>query len=141
MSIRFKNPILEQGADPFVVLFEGKYYYVHSPYLDYMGWVYAGDVDEYIEDTTAATEEEQTTAAASDENTTSYLAMIGAAEGLNFRSGPGYDYSSEYTIPGGFYVRVTAVSEENPSWVYVTVEDDRYPYGTPGGWVLEDYLI
>ena len=30
MSIRFKNPILEFGADPFVVLFEGKYYYVYS---------------------------------------------------------------------------------------------------------------
>ena len=30
MSIQFKNPILEKGADPFVVLFEGKYYYVYS---------------------------------------------------------------------------------------------------------------
>ena len=30
MSVQFKNPILEKGADPFVVLFEGKYYYVYS---------------------------------------------------------------------------------------------------------------
>ena len=30
MAVRFKNPILEFGADPFVVLFEGKYYYVYS---------------------------------------------------------------------------------------------------------------
>ena len=30
MSVTFKNPILEKGADPFVVLFEGKYYYVYS---------------------------------------------------------------------------------------------------------------
>ena len=30
MAVRFQNPILEKGADPFVVLFEGKYYYVYS---------------------------------------------------------------------------------------------------------------
>ena len=30
MAVQFKNPILEKGADPFVVLFEGKYYYVYS---------------------------------------------------------------------------------------------------------------
>lgn len=30
MAVRFQNPILEYGADPFVVLFEGKYYYVYS---------------------------------------------------------------------------------------------------------------
>ena len=147
------------GYPVFAYAKEGKYYYVHSPYLDYMGWVYSGDVEEYKEqeDTTAAeeeqttasaeeqttapAEEQTTTAAASDENTTSYLAMIGAAEGLNFRSGPGSDYGANLVVPGGFYVRVTAVSEENPGWVYVTVEDDRYPYGSPSGWVLEEYLI
>ena len=147
------------GYPVFAYAKEGKYYYVHSPYLDYMGWVYSEDVEEYKEqeDTTAAeeeqttasaeeqttapAEEQTTTAAASDENSTSYLAMIGAAEGLNFRNGPGSDYGSELVVPGGFYVRVTAVSEENPGWVYVTVEDDRYPYGSPSGWVLEEYLI
>ncbi len=122
---------------------EGNYYYVHSPYLDYMGWVYAKDVEEYIEgaETESAEPEQEVTDAPSDEGTASYLAMINSAEGLNFRSGPGYDYGSEFTVPGGFYVRVTAYSDENPGWVYVTVEDDRYPYGTPSGWVLEEYLV
>mgnify|MGYP000113535898 FL=1 len=30
MKERFRNPITEDGADPFVVFFEGKYYYVYS---------------------------------------------------------------------------------------------------------------
>ncbi len=30
MAVRFQNPIIEKGADPFVTLFEGKYYYVYS---------------------------------------------------------------------------------------------------------------
>ena len=67
--------------------------------------------------------------------------MINSEYGLNFRSGPGAEYGADYVVPGGFYVRVTAVSEEDPAWVYVTVEDSRYPYGTPGGWVLAEYLV
>lgn len=121
---------------------EGNYYYVHSPYLDYMGWVYANDVEEYVEGTEAesAEPEENVTDAPSGEDDGSYLAIINSAEGLNFRSGPGAEYGAEIVVPGGFYVRVTDYSAENPGWVYVVVEDDRYPYGTPGGWVLEEYL-
>ena len=133
---------------------QGNYYYVHSPYLDYMGWVYAKDIVEYVEEgqtatqdpdveestTKADTQVEDTTATPSEDDD-SYIAMINSDVGLKFRTGPGEEYGSDIVVPGGFYVRVTSYSEENPGWVYVTVEDDRYPYGAPSGWVLEDYLI
>ena len=151
------------GYPVFAYAKQGSYYYVHSAYHDFMGWVYEKDLEAYVEGTTEAAETEESTepsqevtepeetvtelteevtqAPEQESDSTSYVAMIGAAEGLNFRTGPGYDYSAEVVVPGGFYVRVTAVSEEDPAWVYVTVEDDRYPYGTPGGWVLVEYLI
>lgn len=120
---------------------EGSYYYVDSPILDFMGWVSEKDIEEYIEatveDTTAATEPEEEP----EENTdTSYTAVIASAEGLNFRTGPGSDYEVKYTIPGGYRVRVTKESSENPGWVFVIIEDDSYPYGSPSGWVSAEFL-
>lgn len=132
------------GYPVFAYAKQGDYYYVHSAYHEIIGWVSAKDIEQYEEqeNTTQATEPEQeVTDAPEEEQTVSYLAMINSAEGLNFRSGPGYDYGADFVIPGGYYVRVTAVSDENPGWVYVTVEDERYPYGSPSGWVLEEYLM
>jgi len=121
---------------------EGSYYYVDSPILDFMGWVSEKDIEEYVEesveDTTAsAPEAEEAPAGDSD---ASYTAVISSAEGLNFRTGPGSDYEVKYTVPGGYHVRVSKESTENPGWVYVTIEDDRYPYGSPSGWVSSEFL-
>ena len=106
-----------------------------------MGWVSEKDIEEYIEvteATTAAPEEDEEEPAG--DTDTSYTAVISSAEGLNFRTGPGSEYEVKYTIPGGFRVRVTKQSTENPGWVYVTVEDDSYPYGSPSGWVSSEFL-
>ncbi len=119
---------------------EGSYYYVDSPILDFMGWVSEDDLEEYVEEpvveaTTSAPEAEETP-----EADTSYTAVIASAEGLNFRTGPGSDYEIKYTVPGGYRVRVTKESSENPGWVFVTIEDDSYPYGSPSGWVSAEFL-
>ena len=119
---------------------EGGFYYVHSPVLDVMGWVDEDVVLEYVEETTAAAIEETEEDAPAADSEVSYLAVISAPEGLNFRQGPGTDYATKYVVPGGYYVRVTLESAENPGWVYVTIEDSRYPYGSPSGWVSADFL-
>lgn len=121
---------------------EGSYYYVDSPILDFMGWVNEDDLEEYVEEpvvetTTSAPQEEEAPAG---DGEVSYTAVISSAEGLNFRTGPGSDYEIKYTVPGGYRVRVSKESAENPGWVYVTIEDERYPYGSPSGWVSSEFL-
>ena len=121
---------------------EGSYYYVHSPILDYMGWVIEKDLEEYVEPTTTApvTDAPVQEEAPAGDTEVSYTAVISSDEGLNFRTGPGSDYEVKYTVPGGYRVRVSLESSENPGWVYVTIEDGSYPYGSPSGWVSSEFL-
>lgn len=121
---------------------EGSYYYVDSPILDLMGWVNEDDLERYVEEPAvdATTEAPVTEEAPAGDSDVSYTAVINSDEGLNFRTGPGADYEIKYTVPGGYRVRVSKQSAENPGWVYVTIEDSRYPYGSPSGWVSAEFL-
>ncbi len=121
---------------------EGSYYYVHSPILDYLGWVNEKDLEEYVEPTTTApvTDAPEQEEAPAGDKEVSYTAVISSDEGLNFRTGPGSDCEVKYTVPGGYRVRVSLESSENPGWVYVTIEDERYPFGSPSGWVSSEFL-
>ncbi len=119
---------------------EGSFYYVHSPILDCMGWVSEYDIEEYVEPTTAAPVTDAPEETPSGDSGALYYAVISSDVGLNFRMGPGSDYEIKYTVPGGYRVRVTEESSENPGWVYVVIDDASYPYGSPSGWVSSEFL-
>ena len=131
------------GYPLYAYAYENGYYYVHSPYHDVMGWVATSSVYEY-EPTTQSSAGSSSSSSSSGSGyvdySYSYTAMVMSTSGLNFRTGPGTDYGVSAVVPGGYYVRVYGYSETRPGWVYVTVEDSRYPYASPSGWVSESYL-
>lgn len=129
---------------------ENGYYYVLSHRYGIYGWVSVSDVYEYDNSQTTTTQQTTTSSAttttgsSSDtgytEYSSAYKAVINSPDGLNFRTGPGTDYSVSLVVPAGFYVTVYGYSSYDSDWVYVTVTDSNYPYGSPSGWVHSDYL-
>lgn len=123
------------------------YYYVYSHRYGLYGWVSASDVYEYVEETTTAaqtTTAQTTTTAATvsdyKEFASSYDAVVNSDVGLNVRTGPGTGYGVSVVLPYGYTVTVKGYSATDSDWVYVTVTDSSYPYGSPSGWVHSDYL-
>lgn len=157
------------GYPLYAMASESGYYYVDSPYHGLEGWVLASSlVAAYEDDTTTTTTKPTstttTTTTSTTEPTTSegdtttttteptteyddgyqeynnpYTATI--SDALNFRSGPGTQYTVKGTVPYGYTVTVYGYSTTNNGWVYVEVTDERYEqYGALEGWVLSDYL-
>ncbi|MBQ7004880.1 MAG: SH3 domain-containing protein [Clostridia bacterium] len=155
------------GYPLYAMASENGYYYVESPYHDLEGWVLASSLEKYEEATTTTTRPSSTTTTTKPSDTTTttepttsgstttettteyddgyteyatpYTATI--TDALNFRSGPGTDYSILRTVPYGYTVTVHGYSATNNGWVYVEVTDERYEqYGAIEGWVLSDYL-
>ena len=146
---------------------ENGYYYVESAYLGVYGWVSTSGLNEYVTTTatttrptttkptttrpsttttTTTTTTTQPTTAYDDgykEYESAYTATITPPDNdaLNFRSGPGTQYTIKATVPYGYIVTVHGYSTTNPDWVYVEVTDSRYAqYGSAEGWVYKAYI-
>jgi hypothetical protein len=59
-----------------------------------------------------------------------------ARDGLKLRGGPGTNFGSERTLPAGTELSVVAISNADPAWVRVDLEDD----GLLDGYVFAAFL-
>ncbi len=146
---------------------ENGYYYVQSPYLGVYGWVSTSGLSEYVTTTAATTTTRPTTTQPTTrpsttrptttrptttqpttayddgyvEYATPYTAEIYPPQNddLNFRSGPGTQYTVKGKVGYGFTVIVHGYSSTSDGWVYAEVSDSRYG-GSMEGWVYADYL-
>ena len=59
-----------------------------------------------------------------------------ARDGLKLRGGPGTNFGSDRTLPAGTELKVVAVSNVDPAWVRVDLEDD----GLLDGYVFAAFL-
>ena len=150
------------GYPLYAMASENGYYYVDSPYHDLDGWVLASSLEIYEEETTTNSTTTTTTKPSDTTTTTTKPSSTGTTNGssseselvyydspytatisdaLNFRQGPGTNYSIKTVVPYGYIVTVYGCSSTDSDWVYVEVTDERYEqYGSAEGWVLSDYL-
>lgn len=62
--------------------------------------------------------------------------VVIARDGLKLRGGPGQKFESEKTLPAGTELSVASVSDTDPAWVSVDLEDD----GLLDGYVFASFL-
>ena len=112
--------------------------YVYIPSSDLYGWLLCSYLTEYSQisepDITTTnetevepepTDTEKTSADEKPEKTAVYSATVTAEKGLYLRSGPGTNYEAISVVPGGEVVTVLGSTDENESWLYVSIGNQK----------------